>query len=225
MCHGQACPRRPAGTVYLPPELQRVLNTIKDLDERSEGAAAIAAEPWRQALGGGLEGQQSSTRHCCAPSACRPGCPDPGECGSGAAESAQHQPPQERPRRGEALAGAGLSLHIVLRLLHAGHACHMQLLRCSLFCISAAMSSPPCCRMDLLPQQPQVAELRARIEADQKLLIQFSEEKVQLAVQVRPARRAGRGGAGGTRALAAPLWLWKQFLSRRWLASLALPSA
>ena len=29
----------------------------------------------------------------------------------------------------------------------------------------------------------QVAELRQRIDADQRLLIQFSEEKVQLAVQ------------------------------------------
>lgn len=27
-----------AGTAHLPPELQRILNTIKDLDERSEGA-------------------------------------------------------------------------------------------------------------------------------------------------------------------------------------------
>lgn len=31
----------------------------------------------------------------------------------------------------------------------------------------------------------QVADLRGRIDADQRLLIQFSEEKVQLAIQVR----------------------------------------
>lgn len=32
-----------AGTAHLPPELQRILNTIKDLDERSEGKKAGCA--------------------------------------------------------------------------------------------------------------------------------------------------------------------------------------
>lgn len=47
----------------------------------------------------------------------------------------------------------------------------------------------------------ELAALRAQIESDQRLLIQFAEEKVQLAVQVGRGRG---GGANRRRTTAAP---------------------
>lgn len=73
--------------------------------------------------------------------------------------------------------------------------------------MEAALKLPPAhTRKAGGPEQEELAQLRAQIESDQRLLIQFAEEKVQLAVQVRQGAAAERRGCleGARRAAVLP---------------------
>ena len=96
-CRGIA--PRPAGTTSLPAELNRILNSIKDLDERSDGEAARRAQHGQCSLccGSAPAAAAPAAASPSLPTArttnrihpCRPGGPDPGECGGGAEAAAR----------------------------------------------------------------------------------------------------------------------------------------
>ena len=138
------------GTTSLPAELQRILNSIKDLDERSDGAQP----PQQQQLG----------RRCCR------------RCGVLPATWCVLLCRQLTPFTAAAAPAAPC--------FPADLAAQIQ------ENVEAALKMPPASGGSTrkgsssgAAEAEELAALRAQIESDQRLLIQFAEEKVQLAVQ------------------------------------------
>eukprot|EP00887_Chlorella_sp_A99_P003614 scaffold7.g3614.t1 len=151
-------------TTSLPPELQRILNTIKDLDERSEDAAA---RPGRAP--------------CLPPAPARSVLPLDLE-----ARNMQN--------------GEYVAVRRFVRILEGGADAKATVDQVGAWAwgdwvrdLAAQIQD----NVELVLAQPaaggggrragggaadEVADLRARVDADQRLLVQFAEEKVQLAV-------------------------------------------